>query len=107
MSYKNGGLKATWKEPDYGGYPGDTFTVYTGNESVSDVTGYRVVNSEGKVVRSYFEDDLAKGKESLIDVLYYLKHHGIGKYPFGADWQDIVIEDVSRDEIERVMSIGR
>jgi len=104
MSYKTGGLKSTW-EPQTSSYElSRKYTIYTACESVSDISGYIMHNDKGKEVNllSYFDEDSAKGRESLIDVLYYLKHKGVGVYDFGSKWRDIIIEEMTEEEIDKV-----
>lgn len=104
MSYKTGGLKSTW-EPQTSSYElSRKYTIYTACESVSDISGYIMHDETGKEVNllSYFDEDSAKGRESLIDVLYYLKHKGVGVYDFGSKWRDIIIEEMTEEEIDKV-----
>ena len=104
MSYKTGGLKSVW-EPQTSSYePTRKYTIYTACESVSDISGYVMHDEKGKEVNilSYWDEDTAKGRESLIDVLYYLKHKGVGVYDFGAKWRDIIIEEMTPEEIDKV-----
>ena len=104
MSFKTGGLKAVW-EPQTSSYePIQKYTIYTANESVSDVTGYIMYDKDGKEVSlmSYWEDDTSKGRESLIDVLYYLKHKDVGVYDFGDKWTNITIKEMTSEEIDKV-----
>ena len=106
MSYKTGGEKARWEPPTYYGY-GEKYTVYTALESTSDINSYAIADENGNIIPGFStflsEDDSAKGRESLIDVLYYLKHHGPGTYPVSdANWQDIVIQEMTPEEMDKI-----
>lgn len=98
MSYKTG-YKAIWKPSEYD----DAFTVYVGNESVSDIDCFKVYKNDKEIdILEHYEDPLSKGRESLIDVLYYLKHRGPGTYKFDYEHQDITIEPLSYDEMNKI-----
>ncbi len=100
MSFKNGGHKTKFIVSE--GYNYEEYTIYCALESVSDVNSYVMVNSKGEREPIWIggEDDTARGKYSLIDCLYYLKHHGSGTYDFSG-YDDIVIEDMTSEELER------
>ena len=105
MSFKQG-WKAVY-EPQTSSYePSKKYTVYAANESVSDITVYKVFDESGKeiYITSLWEDDCSEGRESLIDVLYHLKHKAPGEYDCGAKWRNITIEEMSWDEIHKFFS---
>lgn len=104
MGYKNGGLKTKYVPPRYSGGPSDSYTIYAAYESVSDIMVYVMINDETEEeVELGFgsEDDCADGIESLIDVMFYLKHKGVGTYHFNYEYQDIVIEEMTEEEIDK------
>lgn len=103
MSYKTGGVKAVFETPSYYSY-GEKYTVYNAVESVSDVSVYKVIDENGKEVNfdRFTEDDSVKGRQSLIDVVYYLKHYKPGRYSFGADFEDIIIEEMTQEEMGKI-----
>lgn len=104
MGFKTGGLKAIYRPPTSGYEPERVFTIYTACESVSDISGYIMLDEKGNKVSimEYWEDDTAVGQESLIDVLYYLKHYDVGVYDFGAKWREITIEAMTSEEMEKL-----
>lgn len=105
MSFKNGGLKAKFVPPQYSGGPSDSYTIYAALESVSDMMCYAIFDDKtDKEVDLNFgsEDDCAYGQESLIDVMYMLKHKGVGIYSSGKSYcNDIVIEEMTNDEMDK------
>lgn len=105
MSYKTGGVKALYEPPTYYGY-GEKYTVCTALESVSDINSFCMIDENGNVIpgfsTSLSEEDGIKGRQSLIDVLYYLKHYGPGVYKFDADWETITIEEMTSDEVNNI-----
>ena len=105
MSYKTMGTKALFEPPTYYGY-GEKYTVCTALESVSDINSYRMIDEDGNVIPGFStmpsEEDGVKGRQSLIDVLYYLKHYGPGTYKFDAEWETITIEEMTREEVDKI-----
>ena len=106
MSFKTGGLKTKFMPLTYGYEPNRSYTIYAALESCSDIMVYRMIDdNDGEEIDISLgtEDDCAHGSESLIDVMYTLKHNGVGTYPSGVSYcQDIVIEEMTPEEMERV-----
>lgn len=104
MSYKTGGLKAKFTPPVYSGGRSKTYTVYAALESCSDMMCYAIVDDDtGEKTDLSFgtEDDCAHGSESLIDVMYTIKHNNAGVYPFG-DYDSVVVEEMTKEEIDMI-----
>ena len=103
MSYKNLGVKTTYKQ-DYGSYSENKeFTIYCAVESVSDVVTYKMVDNEGvehDILISSEYDCSDYGNRSLIDVLYYLKK-GQNRTYSCKDY-DIKIEDMTYEEMDKI-----
>lgn len=108
MSFKTGGLKAKYKPLINQYEPNREYTVYAALESCSDIwcVGARDINGRFTDLSFGPEDDCAKGASSIIDVMYYLKHNGPGTYKFGGG-DDIVIEEMTNDEMRDVFESGR
>ena len=104
MGFKNGGLKTKYVPPQYSGGPSNSYTIYAALESVSDIMVYVMIDDKtGEEVKLGLgsEDDCADGIESLIDVMYYLKHKCVGTYHFNYEYQDIIIEKMTKEEIDK------
>lgn len=106
MSYKTGGLKAKFIPPYYGYLEPEEYTIYAALESVSDVMSYRMFDKHGTECKNIIlgaEDDSSYGQESLIDVLYHLKHDGPGTYQDGRPSDPpVVVEEMSREEMSKI-----
>lgn len=105
MSFKNGGLKTKFIPLVYGYDPNRSYTIYAALESCSDIMCYAMYDDkDGQEVDISLgtEDDCAHGSESLIDVMYTLKHNGAGTYPSDGYRNDIVIEEMTTEEMEKV-----
>lgn len=98
------GYRAGWKtryKLEYGWYFED-YDLYCAYESVSDTIIIKMFNDKGKEMKDIpvgCEDDCSEGKHSLIDCLYALKHH--------ENIKDIVIEDMTREEIDKIFEIKK
>ena len=103
MSFKTGGLKTKFKPPIYQYEPFREYTIFAALESCSDVWCVHIVDNKGKFVDMTVgtEDDCANGCESIIDVMYFLKHHGAGVYQVGSSkFDEIVIEEMTSEEMD-------
>ena len=96
MAYRSG-----WKTRyrlEYGWYFED-YDLYCVYESVSDTITIKMFNDKGEELKNIpvgCEDDCSEGNHSLIDCLYALKHQ--------ENIKDIVIEEMTREEIDKIFN---
>lgn len=103
MSYKTGGCKTKYVY-EYG-YERNEYIIYCALESVSDIESYKMFNEQGEEVPIEFSciDGLSKGKYSIIDCLFVLRHHGPGRYSFSEfESDDVVVEEMTREEMDKI-----
>lgn len=102
MSFKTGGVKTKYIE-EYG-YIRNEYTIYCAVESVSDICVYKMFNEDEEevdIIISCEDDSYGIGNHSLVDCLYYLKHHRNKIYK-NRETYNIKIFEMSDDEMNEI-----